>query len=279
MTAALLPVTSRPVDVVVDQGRHWRAKIGFVILAMEQTVEDDVFRLTPNGVGVHFSRLPMSNAATLDTLAAMAPEITQAAALILPEAKVDVLCYTCNSGTMVIGEAGVMQSLLAVRAQAEPTTVMTGVVRALKALSVTKVAVATPYLDEVNAIVRQFLELYGFEVVEIQGMNIRNNSDIDTVDPEFIRAYARGVDRPEAQAVFICCGALRALDIVADLEGDLGKPVVVSNQAMMWDCLRLTGVADQISGFGRLFELGLAEHRLAVGASAQCSGPPWPETE
>lgn len=47
-------VRSAPVEARLDKGRHWRAKLGFVVLAMEQTVEDDVFALTPPGVGVHF---------------------------------------------------------------------------------------------------------------------------------------------------------------------------------------------------------------------------------
>ena len=53
-----------------DKGRHPRGKIGFVVLAMEQTVEDDVFVTTPYGVGVHFTRIPMSNQVTAETLAA-----------------------------------------------------------------------------------------------------------------------------------------------------------------------------------------------------------------
>ena len=39
-----------------DRGRHHRAKIGFVLLATEQTIEDDVMLLRPEGVGVHFAR-------------------------------------------------------------------------------------------------------------------------------------------------------------------------------------------------------------------------------
>ena len=60
MTMTLEAVISEPREVRYDRGRHWRAKLGFVVLAMEQTVEDDVFALTPPGVGVHFSRMPMS---------------------------------------------------------------------------------------------------------------------------------------------------------------------------------------------------------------------------
>jgi len=257
-------VHSRPVEVRYDRGRHDRAKLGFVVLAMEQTVEDDVFHLTPEGVGVHFARIPMSNNATVATLGAMAPDITRAASLLLPEDRLDVLCYTCNSGTMVIGEAGVRQALRRAKPEAKPTTVMTGVIRALRALGARKIVVATPYLDEVNDYVLRFLRERGFEVLEIQGLNIRENTAIDRVEPEFMREYARALDRPDADALFVCCGALRTLDIVGTLEADVGKPAVVSNQAQMWDCLRLAGIEDKLPGHGRLFDLGCAAHARAV---------------
>ena len=264
-------VKSSPVEPRLDRGRHWRAKLGFVVLAMEQTVEDDVCAMTPPGVGVHFSRIPMSNDATVETLGAMAPDITASAALLLPDDRLDAVCYTCNSGTMVIGEEGVAAALARARPDSEPTTVMTGVVRALHALGARRIVVATPYLDEVNDHVLAFLSGHGFEVLDIQGLNLRRNTEIDLVEPEFMREYARGLDRPEADAVFICCGALRTLDIVGALEADLGKPAVVSNQAMMWDCLRLAGVEDVIPGYGRLLEIDCAAHRAVVARESRSS--------
>jgi maleate isomerase len=39
-------------------------------------------------------------------------------------------------------------------------------------------------------------------------------------------------------------------------ERRLGKPLVTSNQAMLWDCLRLAGIEDRLEGLGRL----LREH-------------------
>ena len=257
-------VQSPPVDARFDKGRHWRAKLGLVVLAMEQTVEDDAITLTPPGVGLHFSRIAMSNNATVETLGAMAPGITASASLLLPEDHLDVISYTCNSGTMVIGEAGVMAALAAAKPEAKATTVMTSVARGLHALGARRIVVATPYLDEVNDYVLAFLEARGFEVLDIQGLNIRENTAIDLVEPEFMREFARGLDRPDADAVFVCCGALRTLDITGALEGDVGKPVVVSNQAMMWDCLRLAGIEDVIPGYGRLFDVDCAGHSAVL---------------
>jgi maleate isomerase len=53
--------------------------------------------------------------------------------------------------------------------------------------------------------------------------------------------------------VFISCTGLRTFPVVARLEERLGKPVVTSNQALAWDCLRLAGVHDRLPGRGRLF--------------------------
>ena len=161
--------------------------------------------------------------------------------------------------------------IAAANPEAKATTVMTSVVRGLRAVGARRIVVATPYLDEVNDYVLAFLETRGFEVLDIQGLNIRENTDIDLVEAEFMREYARGLDRPEADAVFICCGAVRTLDIVGALESDVDKPAVVSNQAMMWDCLRLAGIEDVVPGYGRLFELDCAVHGAVLAHESDAS--------
>ena len=248
-------------NIRFDKGRHPRGKIGFVVLAMEQTVEDDVFAVTPPGVGVHFTRVPMSNQVTAETLAAMEPGIVDAAALLLPQGELTVLCYTCNSGTMVIGEQKVMDALNRANPGAAATTVMTGVVRALRALEARRLLVVTPYVDDVNVHVSRFLNERGFEIAALRGLGIADNSDIDRVEPEFIRAYARDLDVSGVDAVALVCGAMRTMDIVGALEQDLGLPVIASNQAMMWDCLRLCGVDDDFPAYGRIFSLNAAAHK------------------
>jgi len=254
-------IQSDPAAIRFDKGRHPRGKIGFILLAMEQTVEDDVFTLTPEGVGIHFARIPMSNQVTTAQLAAMAPGITEVAARILPEADLDVLCYTCSSGVMVIGEQKVFAALQQADPKAKPTTVMTGSVRALRALNAKKLVVMTPYLDEVNETVRRFLTERDFDILDLHGLNITDNSDVDRLEPGFIHEFARGLDRADADALFLCCGAMRSLDIVGALEQDLKKPVVVSNQAMMWDALRLCGLEDRFPAYGNLFDIGVKRYK------------------
>jgi maleate isomerase len=97
-------------------------------------------------------------------------------------------------------------------------------------------------------------------------MNLTSNTDIDLVDPAFIKSYVRSIDSPEAEAIVICCGALRAVDVIQEIEDELGKPVIASNQAMVWDCLRLAGLPDRVGGYGRIFDLAIEDHRKAMAS-------------
>jgi maleate isomerase len=243
---------SRP-DIRFDAGRHDRAKLGFVLLAMEQTIEEDMFKLAPSGVGVHFQRAPMANRVDVDTLSVMAAGIGDAAALILPDGDLDVVCYACTSGSVVIGEDRVFAELQRGAPKAKATSLITAVMRALAALGTRRIAVATPYVDAVNEIERVYMQERGFEIVNIEGLGIEDDTDMVRVTPDYILEFARSVDRPEADAIFISCGALRSVDIIATLEAEARKPVIVSNQAMIWDCLRLAGVSDANPQYGRLF--------------------------
>ncbi len=109
MTAEL--VRSRAWDVRFDEGRHARANIGYVLLPNEQTIESDLFRMAPPGVGLHFSRGPMPREISVANLASMAETMAETAALLLPDDELDVICYACTSGSVVIGEDRVRAEL------------------------------------------------------------------------------------------------------------------------------------------------------------------------
>ena len=53
--------------------------------------------------------------------------------------------------------------------------------------------------------------------------------------------------------VFVSCTNIRLLDVVAELESELGKPVTSSNHAIAWHALRLAGIGDDLPQFGTLF--------------------------
>ncbi|MCG8447852.1 MAG: arylmalonate decarboxylase [Hyphomicrobiales bacterium] len=246
-------VKPRPrADIRFDEGRHPRAKIGYVLLATEQTVQDDAMALRPEGVGVHFTRVPIPDSITNESLGSVRDALAPAAELLLPDGTLDVIAYACTSGSLVVGEENVFAELNKGAPGAKATSLITGVIRALKTVGAKRIVVGTPYLDEINARQADYLAKAGFEVLSITGMNLEFDSEMVRVAPDYIKEFALSLDRPDADAIFISCGALRSLDVIGAIEEAAGKPAICSNQAMIWDTLRLAGIEDRFEGYGRL---------------------------
>ena len=138
------------------------------------------------------------------------------------------------------------------------TTMSHAVVRALKATGVRRVALATAYIDDVNARLAAFLQEEGFEVTAVKGLAMTDVLGVGAVPPETLIDLAQNVFAQDtsAQGVLISCGGLKTLGIIETLESRLGVPVVSSSPAGFWDAVQLMGVSPVTHGFGRLFEQG-----------------------
>lgn len=240
-----------------DAGPFPRGRIGFVCVANAGLTEHEMSAMCPPGVGLSFTHMRMGTACTVENLAAMADDIDEALAGFLPARQdVDVLCYNCTSGSFVIGEDILRAKLEQGRPGTRGTTLLTGVVAALHALDAGRIAVGTAYTADIDALERDYLETRGFQVAAMHGLGLHTDEEMNRVTPAFLHDFAVSLDRPDCDAVFLSCGALRSLAAIESIEATIGKPVICSNQASFWHCLRLAGVDDRIAGFGRL----LAEH-------------------
>lgn len=263
-------VRSAPRQVRYDRGTHWRAKLGFIVLSTDLVMEENLFRLAPEGVGVSVTRLRTALDVNVASLAAQIEGMAEAASLLQPDARPDVVAYACTSGSIVIGEDRVMAEIRRGAPWAKATTLVTGVVEGLRALGARRLVVATPYLDEINTLERDYLVGQGFEVLDIQGLNVEDGEAMGRITPGFLREFALGIDHADADAIFVSCGGIRTIDVIEEIERAAGKPVVASNQAMMWHCLRLAGIDDAVEGYGRLFRLA----GRAAGDQARAAASP-----
>jgi len=239
-----------------DVGRNARGKIGFVLIPNEQTIEDDMLRHMPRGVGAYFARAPMPREISTDSLSRLKDSLAGAAARILPDDGLHVICLACTSGTVAVGEEAALAELSRGAPGARPETLAGAVRRALKAMNVRTLVLGSPYLPELNDNVTRYLEAAGFDVLDAHGLGLRYDTEMIRVAPDYLFDFARAIDRPDADAVVLSCGAMRSIDVVDEIERMLGKPVICSNQAMLWSCLRLAGIDDRLDGLGRL----LREH-------------------
>ena len=235
-----------------DDGRNARAKIGFVLIPNEQTIEDDMIRHMPPGVGTYFSRATMPREISTESLAQLRGSLADTARRILPDDGLDVICFACTSGTVAVGEEASCAELAKGAPGARTSTLAGAVRKALTAVGAQNITLGSPYVSELNDNVAAYLEDAGFTVVAAHGMGLQYDTEMIRVSPAYLIDYTRAIDTPEADTILLSCGALRSIDVVDEIEQRLGKPVICSNQAMLWDCLRLAGVNDKVPGLGRL---------------------------
>jgi maleate isomerase len=247
-------ITSKDWKPELDGGRHHRAQLGFILMSTDLASEQDFFDMAPEGVGVHITRLKTEDYTTRETLARHVEHMADAASRLQPDMKPEVISYGCTSGSIVNGEARVFEEIERGAPWARPMCILTGVEDALKALGLRKIVVGTPYLDEINTIEAECFVQKGFDILEIQGLNLETGLEFGQVTPAFWKDFAVKINRDDADAVFLSCGGIRALEVVEEIEQIIGKPVITSNQAQFWSCLRRAGITDKLTGFGQLFQ-------------------------
>ena len=240
-----------------DKGRHSRARLGFILMSTDLAAESDFFDISPKDVAIHITRLKTDDYTTNETLSKHIEFMADAASRIQPDTKPDVISYSCTSGSIVIGEDKIKEEIKKGAPYAIPMTLVTGVVDALRELKVNNLVVGTPYLDEINTKEAEFLFNKGFSVLNIQGLNLTKGIEFGTVTPDYWIKFAEEINEESADAIFLSCGGIRSTEVIDQIEQKVGKPVITSNQAQMWSCLRRAGVEDNKSGFCKLFNYQL----------------------
>jgi maleate isomerase len=256
--------TSVRADIQTDGGPgKWR--IGLIVLSNDYTVERDFMNLrahgdTGNDIAIFATRIPFAADCTVASLQAMAPSITEATKLLVPDGRLDAVAYTCTSGFVVIGYDAICERIQSLRPNTPCITPITASLAALDTFGAQKLAVLTPYIDDVNGLIAAHLNPAGKEIVGFCSFQIEDNEEMAAVTPEAIYQAALKADRPDADALFISCTAIRAVDVVERIEQKLGKPVVTANQALIWQSLRSAGYDAKIPGYGALLRLTRTDH-------------------
>ena len=216
-------------------------RVGLVTLATDHTTEVDFAALPPRGIGVYATRIPFANPVTPDTLAAMAGDVTRAAALILPDEPLDAVVYSCTSASVVIGDDRVRAAIRAGKPGAEPITPISAGFAALRALGADRITLLTPYTPETTQPMADCFEAGGFALQGLACPNMTDDRAMARLSHGTIIDAARAAVAPGSQALFIACTAVRAAGIAARIEDAVGLPVVSANLATLWSAMRACG--------------------------------------
>ena len=225
-----------------------------IALASDFTIEKDFINVIKDrGIDFFVNRIERYNPLTSENLIKMSQKVTEVTKDILPDQKIDCVAYACTSGTIAAGYNSIEQKIKVAKPEGKVTTPSTAALKALKKLKIKKLSIFTPYSKKLNEEVVEYFKKENFNVTSNSYFDIESDIDIGKVDQNYLYDVLSKIDLKDADALFVSCTALPVLSIIDKLEKKLNKPVLSSNQALIWDTLENIGKNNSIQGFGRLF--------------------------
>ena len=260
-TATKTPATARP---LIDADSRGRARIGVVVPVSNSNLEPDLALLRPRGVSLHFARVggyDLDAVPDGDQMRQLAQASLDDIVDSLSACRVDVILYGCTSATLAHGPDfdRELSAQIEARSGVPAVTAAGAVVEALRDLGATRVGLASPYTAGLNREAAAYLQSCGIEVVEVAevGADLGNYQQ-GALTPSEVFDLGMRAGHADAQAVLLSCTDMRAVEAIDALEAGLDKPVVTSNQALLYAAVkRLNRLAcaptvAAPAGFGRL---------------------------
>lgn len=233
----------------------WRLRIGLMVPASNTTLESEFWRMVPEGVSVHAARMLLGKVNEED-LVKMEAHV-ELAAKELATAKVDVIAFGCTTGSLIKGKGydqEIAEKITAITGIHSVTT-STAVLDALHILKIKRVAIATPYINDLNEREAEFIESNGVRVTKIVGLGLLDNIEIGNQEYYVSYRMAKSLGLVDCDGVFISCTNFRSIEVIEILEKEIGKPVISSNQATLAAVLKKGGInLDSIKNYGSLFQ-------------------------
>lgn len=238
-----------------------RARLGVLVPYTNTNLEPDLGLLSPPGCSLHIARLGGYDADMIPDsgqMATLGRSALDEPLTLLAGARPDVVLYGCTSATLALGadfDRRLVEQVQAVAA-VPAITAAGALLEALDALGIRRIAFASPYVAELNDRAIGFLAERGVETVSrAQPEHPLGNHDQGALTPGEVIDLGHRANSDAAEALVLSCTDMRAVESIETLEQALGKPVVSSNQALMFAALRALGVETAGVRCGQLFQI------------------------
>jgi len=245
--------------------KGWRAEVGMLAPVAEMYREYEV--VAPEGV--RFSRALLGlDEVTPEALKKMADNVVSESIKLNKGHKMDLICLGCTSGSF-IGGPGYDEGLAKEIEDATgvpATTTSTSLRVVFKELGIKKIAMCGPYLKEVFDVAIDFFKHYGIETLNLEYLGYNKTEEFWEYRHNPYPVYKLIKDShkaaPDADCVFVSCMWSRILGIVDTAEEEIGKPVISSCNAVLYNILKMLQIPDPVYHYGQL----LQRPRLAPAA-------------
>jgi maleate isomerase len=230
------------------------SRVGLIALSTDFIIEKDFKKIFGSmKIDLFVNRIRSYYPLTSENLIKMSETVTEVSKDILPDEKLDCVVYGCTSGTIAAGYDSIKNKINLAKPEAKVVTPSSAAVNALRKMDISKVSVFTPYSKNLNNQVVDYFKKHNFIVTSNSYFDILYDNDIAKIDPDYLFEVISNMDLGEAEAVFLSCTNLPALNIIDKLEKKLNKIVLSSNQVLIWDTLESIGKNNSIKGYGKLF--------------------------
>jgi maleate isomerase len=235
-----------------DEGS--RARLGVVLPSINTVVEPWFSRAVPAGVSVHASRMFMAPRLSAETVIEMDKAEGMLAVRQIASCRPAAIAYCCTASSVVQGQAydAHLRHEIELASGGRATTATHAILSALAVFGARRVAIVSPYTDEVDAMEHHFFADAGLDVVGSANLGIADTFQLAAPSAACLTDLARKGWREGADALIMTCLNTRSHVVAEAIEREIGKPVVTSTTATLWHALRLAGIADAVPGYGRL---------------------------
>jgi maleate isomerase len=242
--------------------------VGLIVPSSNLTMETELpamLRTREERFVFHSSRMRMKHV-TPDELKAMNAQTARAAAE-LADARPDVVASACLVAIMAQGKGyhctaeAEITAALRENGSAAPVVSSAGaLLTGIAALGARRVAIITPYLKPLTALVADYLEDAGIEVVDALSLEVPDNLAVARLDPADLRQHWRRLDVSRADAIVLsACVQMPSLSAVQAVEDESGLPVLTAATATTFALLGALGLDRRVAGAGRLLSGVLEE--------------------
>lgn len=235
------------------------ARIGLILPADNVVIEPELAGLGIEGVSFHGLRL---TALEHDRMRSQAVDLSES----LVEMGVDVAVYACAE-TSFNGGNNVRQTLsevIAERCGLPVVTATNATLEAVRAMGLTAVTAVTPYSSGSASLFERTLSVAGAEVVAAAHHDFRHDGPderewfyTNRQQAQTAMTMAMQADNEKSQGIVIGSTNWPTLEKLEELESLTGKPVISSNQSIIWWCANHLSFSLRSVAYGRLFQASL----------------------
>mgnify|MGYP001602913394 FL=1 len=231
----------------------YRARIGYISPSVIELNAYDFYRIVPEGVGMIGVACMVGGWKEEAYKQALAQ--VEACAKELSRRFCDFVIH--GGAPLVLSQGKGFEASLIEKLQTITgvpcTTSIVAAMDAFRDLSAARLAVVDPYPPDLNEKMVRYLKEWGFDAASVVSLGTTfTESSVASVGDIYRAAKKSVQEAGRADAIFIPCANFPVVDVIEDIETDLGLPVISNITSQLYAAFKAIGMKEKINCHGRL---------------------------